>query len=88
MNSLCLCIHGCPVYYGNEECSTLEGRETKNKANNRLNAEQDVFVCVCICKVGGVPIQPHPNLGEDVEEGKDSMKSLLCHGKPSSQSIT
>lgn len=26
----------------------LEGRGTKNKPNNGLNVEQDVFVCVCI----------------------------------------
>ncbi len=27
----------------------LEGRGTKNKPNNLMNAEQDVFVFVCVC---------------------------------------
>lgn len=68
MHSLCLCIHGCPVYYGNGGCSTLEGRGTKNKPNSRMNAEQDVFVCVCIgAAKQGVLVQPHPNLGEDAK---------------------
>lgn len=46
MRSLCLCIHGCPVYYGNGWCLTLDDRGTKNKQNKWMNAKQDVFVLV------------------------------------------
>lgn len=101
--SLCLCVHGRPAPCGNGGCSMLEGRGTRNKPKDPVNAEQDACVCVCAFCVdaekggfysGRIPIwermlrqRPREISLSHGNKHASSLAGVICR-KTSSQSIT